>query len=517
MGSPAGAAGPLTSSAAADRALLERVGGLLTLARSKATTPEAAQTLQAAGQRLSGPLRIAIAGKVKAGKSTLLNALLGEELAPTDAGECTKIVTWYAHGDQPHVRVHPRGAEPVRAGFRRSGGALEVDLDGRAPEDVERIEVFWPTGRLKELTFVDTPGIASLSTDVAARTLALLNPEDDRAPEVDAIIYLLRHMHSEDVRFLESFHDDELARGTPMNAVGVLSRADEIGSCRLDAMETADRVASRYAGDPRLRRLCQVVVPVGGLLGYAGGTLREAEFRALATVAAAPPDVAGELLLTADRFAYRPAPLALTEIERLHLLDRLGLFGIRLAVDLLQHGVVHSATGLAVELTRRSGLTRLRQVLLRQFADRAMILKAMSALAAVTAVVHAGGCEDPDLFLATAEQITSGAHAFEEVRLLDRLRTGELEMPGDSGAELDRLVGGSGHDPASRLGLPDDAPVGQVRAAALDALGRWRSITENPLAARAVQNAARSAVRSLEGVLMGLAAPVAPGRVDWGA
>ena len=46
-------------------------------------------------QRLDEPLRVAIAGRVKAGKSTLLNALVGERLAATDAGECTRIVTWY--------------------------------------------------------------------------------------------------------------------------------------------------------------------------------------------------------------------------------------------------------------------------------------------------------------------------------------------------------------------------------------------------------------------------------------
>ena len=44
------------------------------------------------------PLRVAIAGKIKAGKSTLLNALVGEHIAPTDSGECTRVVTWYEHG-----------------------------------------------------------------------------------------------------------------------------------------------------------------------------------------------------------------------------------------------------------------------------------------------------------------------------------------------------------------------------------------------------------------------------------
>ena len=137
-----------------------------------------------------------------------------------------------------------------------------------------------------EITLIDTPGIASISTDLSARTLRVLTPEDDRPPVVDAVLYLLRHTHASDVRFLESFHDDDLAHGTPMNAVGVLSRADEIGSCRLDALEVAERVGQRYQSEPRLRRLCPVIVPVAGLLGHAAVTLREPEYRALATLAA---------------------------------------------------------------------------------------------------------------------------------------------------------------------------------------------------------------------------------------
>ena len=113
----------------------------------------------------------------------------------------------------------------------------------------------------------------------------MLSAEDGRVPVADAVLYLMRHTHASDVRFLESFHDDELAHGTPMNSVGVLSRADEIGSCRLDAMEVADRIARRYEADPRLRRLCPVIVPVDGLLAHAATTLREAEFAMLATLA----------------------------------------------------------------------------------------------------------------------------------------------------------------------------------------------------------------------------------------
>ena len=104
--------------------------------------------------------------------------------------------------------------------------------------------------------------------------------DDDERPSIaDAVLYLLRHTHGSDLRFLEAFHDDDLARGTPVNAVGVLSRADEIGACRLDALDVAARVAARYESDQRVRRLCPLVVPVAGLLGQAGTTLREEEYR----------------------------------------------------------------------------------------------------------------------------------------------------------------------------------------------------------------------------------------------
>ena len=56
--------------------------------------------------RLGEPLRVAIAGRVKAGKSTLLNALVGQELAPTDAGESTRIVTWYRNGVTYRATLH---------------------------------------------------------------------------------------------------------------------------------------------------------------------------------------------------------------------------------------------------------------------------------------------------------------------------------------------------------------------------------------------------------------------------
>ena len=469
--------------------LLDQVRALLDRAYAELSDPALRLRLTDARRRVDEPLRVAIAGKVKAGKSTLLNALVGEELAPTDAGECTRIVTWYADGLTYSAAAFLRDGTAESRPFNRVGGAIQIDL-GRPAEEIDHLEVRVPSARLRRHTLIDTPGIASLSTDVSLRTMAFLEAEGERAAQTDAVIYLLRHMHSSDVRFLESFHGDGLASGTPVNAVGVLSRADEIGGCRLDAMTAAARVADRYARDERLRRLCPVVVPVAGLLGAAGATLREEEFRVLASVSELPMAEVVELLLTADRFAASgPA--------RQRVLGRLGLFGVRLSVRLIREQQVRDSADLARELTAHSGIDRLREVFTAQFVGRSDVLKARSALAVLDEFLA------PDSALAAdAERIRASAHEFVELRLLHLVRSGRLPGTDEQLSEMDRLLGGTGGAPHHRVGLPADAASPRITAAATEALARWQAIAEHPFSSRELRSAARAVARSCEGILM---------------
>ncbi|WP_433718435.1 dynamin family protein [Actinoplanes sp. CA-051413] len=472
--------------------LLAEVQALLDRALAETGDPAVRAAIGDARRRLGEPLRVAIAGKVKAGKSTLLNALVGEGLAPTDAGECTRIVTWYADGPTYAVTAHLRDGSTRPLPFHRVAGAVRITLD-RPAEQIDHLEVRVPSARLRRHTLIDTPGIASLSTDVSLRTTAFLDAEADRPAQTDAVIYLLRHMHADDVRFLESFHGDDLASGTPVNTVGVLSRADEIGGARLDAMEAAARVAARYAADDRLRRLCPVVVPVAGLLGAAGATLREDEFRTLAAVAALPMADVVELLLTADRFGGS-AP------GRREALGRLGLFGVRLSVRLIREQKVHDSADLAAALTAHSGIDRLREVFAAQFVGRSEVLKARSALAVLDEFIDPGSA-----LAAQAERIRASAHEFVELRLLHLLRSGRLPGTQAQLAEMDLLLGGAGGAAYLRLGLPADASPEQIAAAAREALARWQTLAEHPFSARELRTAARAVTRSCEGLLAGVA------------
>jgi hypothetical protein len=498
-----------------------QVADLLRSARvGYADRPEIAARLDDVLERLGGPIRVAIAGKIKAGKSTLLNAMVGEIIAPTDAGECTKIVTWYRDAPVPRITMHRTDGGQRDLPIIREDGKLQIDLDGVPPEQVERLAVDWPSADLNAVTLIDTPGIASTSAEVSARTEAFLTPGSEPG-SADAIVYLMRHVHADDVGFLQAFHAHSAISSSPVNTVAVLARADEIGAGRIDALASAGQISRRMRADETIRGLCQTVVPVAGLLAETGRTLRQAEFAALAQIANADRELVEEMLLSADRFVGEfPAggpELPPAQVRR-DLLARLGMFGVRIAFPLIRQGSA-DAPSLSAELVRRSGLAELTDVLSALFTERAGLLKARSALLALEQIVRSEPTAKSASLLGEIERITAGAHEFVELALLGSLRAGVVGLGPEPIAEAERILGGSGQRPWVRLGLPADTPPAQLRAQAVETLDRWRRRAENPVSVRAIADAAGVVVRTCEGIIASLPpdapspeVPVGPGQ-----
>jgi hypothetical protein len=188
----------------------------------------------------------------------------------------------------------------------------------------------------------------------------------------------------------------------------------------------------------------------------------------------------------------------------------MGLTGVRLSVALIRADLARDAGELARQLRRRSGLDEVRSALLSQFAERGDLLKAQAALHTVERLLETQPLDDGDRLRAQAEAILAGAHELAELRLLNDLRTGAVVLPDDSlAAEAERLLGQSGTDAWSRLGLPPMAPEEEVRAAALTALRTWQRRAENPVAGPAVHRVAAVARRTAEGLLAAVPAPEA--------
>lgn len=463
----------------------------------------AVQQLEDLHERLREPLRLALAGMVKAGKSTLLNAMLGEQIAPTDAGECTRVVTWYRYSATPYVTLHPIEGSPKRMPVRREGGKLVLTLGGMEVAQVRYIEIGWPSASLQSVILIDTPGIASLSVNVSARSTTFLTP-DQSPSSADAIVYLLRHLHASDVKFLEAFRDTAAGVSQTVNAVAVLSRADEVGSGRIDSLLSASKVARRYERDGDLASLALGVTPVAGLLAEGARTLREhefVEFRELAQLDKADRE---SLFVSADRFVRASEVTSLTEAARRELLSRFGLFGVRLATTLIRGGVSDSSQ-LAERLVQQSGLNELNQFVRNQFRTRAGTLKVRGVLDGLDKLVRERPREASKTLTDGIERIYATAHSLKELSLLAQARSAGLPLASHDAVLAQMIVGGQGTPINVRLGLPDDASATQLRAQVDAQLTYWRTLAQSPLSQRATTEVCRVVIRSLEELVSELA------------
>lgn len=465
--------------------------------------PEVLAELEALSQRLDQPLRVALVGSVKAGKSTLLNGLLGERIAPTDSRECTRIVTWYHHGAVPSVRGKLTSGETVSIPAKRQQDRLELELQGLTSEDFERLDVTWPAPGIEGITLIDTPGISSISQDTSHQTSSFLLPEHGAAG-ADAVIYLLRSLHESDVRYMHALNERTRHGKSAMGSIAVLSRADELGAGRLTAMLSINEAVERLRQHPDLEGVCETIVPVAGLMGMGAMTLRQADFTLLREIASRDPEETRQVLLSAERFIAAKDQWLPSELTRIGLLDRFGMYGIRLALAALRGGI-DDAGELSTELLRRSGLEQLRRVIDVHFTQRQSELKAHSIVLALHRLLRQRPAPGSEELLVVADEHMAGAHTFTEMQLVGRIAGGHVALPPELVTELERLVGGQGAEAHSRLGFSDDdvTPEELLRSAG-EHLQRWRALRENPLLDRKTFDACKVAERSCETIIVKL-------------
>ncbi len=142
---------------------------------------------------ITGQFRLAVLGQFKRGKSTLLNALLGDQLLPTDILPVTAIPTFIGHGEEITVFVTFAGDESAVSFDSASGQSLgdflnEYVTEAGNPENYRKVacvEVSYPAELLKQgVVLIDTPGIGSThkhNTEVAYQIL----------PQCDAALFLV--------------------------------------------------------------------------------------------------------------------------------------------------------------------------------------------------------------------------------------------------------------------------------------------------------------------------------------
>jgi hypothetical protein len=462
-------------------------------------SPRAVGWLRHQQARLAAPLAVAVVGGPKSGKSTLVSAFVGEDVAPVELADGSQVSTWYQDGPQPRAVLYaargPRQEVPVARRDRR----LDIDLRQWRSPGVDRIVVDWPARNLRDVTLIDTPALPPPDSDAASAAMERI------AGEADGLLYLVRDTQGGEQPVLRAAHDRAAPTTGPVSTLVVLSRADEIGAGRIDALSSAKQIVRRYRREGGTPAVCQNVIALAALLAQAGRTLRDNEFAALTALAGVPRAELDDFLLSADRFTGARFPIALDADIRHALLRRFGIFGLKLVTTLIRRGNANPTT-LAAELVRRSGLGELRESIGQFLVGRREVLKARSALIALDTLLRAEPLPAARKLVADLERLLVSAHDFHELRLLSAIAAGRVALPDELAAEAGRLVGGEGTTLPERLGIDYQAGPAELHQRAFDALRRWHRETVNPLLSSTARRGAATVVRSCEAMLTQLSA-----------
>ncbi|MEV5296347.1 dynamin family protein [Amycolatopsis methanolica] len=442
-------------------------------------------------RRLGAPLQVAVAGRIKSGKSTLVNALIGRRVAPTDVGECTRLVTRFQYGTVDRIEVVFTGGHKQVLPFAPDGSIpaeLGVDIS-----KVSHIEAYLTSAVLQDMTVIDTPGLGSLDAASVSRTEQLLGAAqaEDGGDELDetsrnavagaeAVLYVVTQgVRADDQQALAAFTAATASREAgPVNAIAVLNKADTIPP---ESVEGSGgdvwRAASILAEKQGLLLKPRVadVLPVIGLIAESAesGNFTSADADALRQLAALDDATLETMLMAADIFTSWDCEVPAG--TRLRLLEKLDLYGIRRAIDAIRADETITAGALRRLLLSASGLDAVRARLNTVFAARADGIKAAAALASVTALAHASGDPAERQRVHDAIEVLLAKPEAHQLRLLEALTlvvAGAVDMPEDLAEEVLRV--GSNADIDEQLGLPG-ASRPELAAHALERAGWWRS------------------------------------------
>jgi len=475
--------------------LIERVSQLIAAHQGKVPADVQARML-ALETRLRQPLRIAVAGRVKAGKSTLVNALLGQRVAPTDVSECTRVVTWFSYGHPERLEVLLRDGRTVEAQLTDDGmlpAQLPVPID-----QIASLHASLANASLQSMTLIDTPGLGSVHDDYSRASRELLASDSSNAASAaDAVVFLLGSaVMADELETLQLFQSDD-SRSSAANAVGVLNRADQLGDGTRDSWTVAVELAGRFSGT--FRNEVATVVPVIGLIAETAeaALLTEPDAMRLAKLAALDPKERSRMLWSADRFTTSEGPL--TTQEREHLLSLLDLYGVTRATDALADGV-SGATALRGHLAELSGIEAVKQTLTTYFGEQDHVLKVRSALDALRRLSYAhadpaAAAELADL-RADVEELALDPimHPIQELEVAHEINSGHVTLPEEMLGELRRLFAPG--SPQTRLGTDADDPTA-LRESARQGMVRWRTFM-NTQATPAQGHCCRAVLRSYQ-------------------
>ncbi len=505
--------------------LQSEIFGLLDNARRLcAACPDAgdlASTIAEMRARLETPLRIAVVGIMKAGKSTFMNALMGADILCTGDLETTYTVCWFRYREQPGLTICFRDGETMDAPISdlERWSVRAYEKENPRINDVKYLVIYYPSEVLRSMEFIDTPGLNSVYGTDAQNTLDFLSIQGSEetiyeAGMADAIIYAFSHSaRGFDEAVLQEFHRGGTESVSPINSVGILTKVDATGIWNIldetTPVEAAQAVAANVMKNEGIKRLLFTVLPVCAKVCEGCAQLKEPDWAVLRQIAETDAETLQDLLFDAEQFARSEeagyAPLG-SSAARARLIELVGQYGILEIANLLRAG--RPPEEISTSLQNSCGVQAVRDLLLRHFGNRTFLIKSQYIFNRLSGLVRQlrkdpetspqlrGVC---DQLLDNIDGLMTSVQTLKELKALQMYYNGQLQFfSEEERQDFLQITGEYGRSAEARLGVREPQTVAQLAGIARNKVKSWHGKTSGFMLSSAYVDAASIIARSYE-------------------
>lgn len=377
---------------------IEREVGKIAELIGKSNLSSAKEAISVSLAELNAPLKLAVVGRTKAGKSTLMNAILGISILPTGSAVATYNVNVLRHISRaPHktecVIAHLKNGQTIITSLED----LSNLIDCRKPDPhnlrdrIAWAEVYLDNEVLKNIDIIDTPGLDSVKETDSENTRALFN---DNVWKPNIFIFVVqKDFLDSDVSHarccLQAISGDS-HRINGLSAITAYSRCDNIvcknwkKDYKDEARDTIEKSRKAY---PEFRACFSKGIPIAAVFAAASYAMTDEDYHILQCVSKceqAEKFWSEYDMLSFDRMSDRAPELSTlfkSPENGCSMIARLGLDAMQYAVWWLSNNPDTTKDDLAKALQQYSNVPELRRYVFEEhFCKLTLFFKAISVI-----------------------------------------------------------------------------------------------------------------------------------------